>query len=109
MTSRPRYPFVWLGVPLGLILLFTIGPTAALLLGAAAAKTLGCDIPISATDPCLFLGVDLSAALTIAVVSGYLAFVTIPTGLTLLGVWFAVAVIVTLVWWLRCRRAERPH
>ncbi len=104
MTARPRYPSVWLGVPLGLILLFTIGPLALLLLGGAAANALGCTVPISATAPCMVWGVDLADALTIAVAFGYLAFWTLPAGTTLLGLWLAAALIVTLVWWLRRRR-----
>jgi hypothetical protein len=105
MTTLSRYPFVWLGVPFGLILLFTFGPTAALMFGAAAAQTLGCNVPISATEPCLFLGVDLSGAVIVAILMGYLAFFTLPIGVTLRQIWFAVAMIVTLVWWLRRRRA----
>jgi hypothetical protein len=105
MTARPRYPFVWLGVTLGMILLFTIGPLAALLLGGAVANALGCSMPISGSEPCLFMGVDLADTLNIAVFFGYLAFWTLPTGTTLLGIWLVAAVIVTLVWWLRRRRA----
>jgi hypothetical protein len=105
MTARPCYPFVWLGVPLGIILLFTIGPLAALLLGGAVADALGCSMPISGSEPCLFMGIDFADALIIAVLFGYLAFWTLPTGTTLLGIWFVAAVIVTLVWWLRRRRA----
>lgn len=51
------------------------------------------------------MGADLSEALAIAVFFGYLAFFTFPTGATLLGVWLVAAVIVTLVWLLRGRRA----
>jgi hypothetical protein len=105
MTARPRFPFVWLGVSLGMILLFTVGPTVALLLGGTVADTLGCSMPISASEPCLFMGVDLTSALAVAVLCGYLAFVTLPMGTTLLGIWLVAAVIVTLVWWLRRRRA----
>jgi hypothetical protein len=105
MTVRRRYPFVWLGVPLGLILLFTIGPLAALLLGGAFAGALGCSMLISASEPCLFMGVDVADTLNIAVFFGYLAFWTLPTGITLLGIWLVAAVIVSLVWWLRRRRA----
>jgi hypothetical protein len=105
MTSRPRYPFFWLGVPLVLILLFTIGPLAALLLGGVAANALGCSMPVAATAPCLFMGVDLSTAMAISVFFGYLSFATLPLGTPLLAIWFVVAVIVTLVWWLRRRRA----
>jgi hypothetical protein len=105
MTVRPRYPFVWLGVPLGLILLFSIGPLVALLVGGAVADALGCSMPIAASEPCLFMGVNLADALSIAVFFGYLAFWTLPTGTTLLGLWVVAAAIVTLVWWLRRRRA----
>jgi hypothetical protein len=104
MTAPPRYPFVWLGVPLGLILLFSIGPLVALLIGGAIAGALGCSMPIAASEPCLFMGVNLADALTIAVFFGYLAFWTLPTGAPLFGIWFGAAVIVTLVWWLRRRR-----
>ena len=105
MTARPRYPFAWLGVPLGLILVFTIGPLAVLLFGGVIADALGCSMPISATAPCLLMGVDLADALTVAVFFGYLAFWTLPVGTTLLGIWVAAATIVTLLWWLRRRRA----
>jgi hypothetical protein len=54
MTARPRFPFIWLGVTLGMILLFTVGPLAALLLGGAVANTLGCSMPITASEPFLF-------------------------------------------------------
>jgi hypothetical protein len=105
MTVRPRYPFVWLGVPLALILLFAIGPLLALLAGGAVADALGCRMPVAASEPCLFMGMNLADALSIAVFFGYLAFWTFPTGTTLLGLWLVAAVIVTLVWWLRWRRA----
>jgi hypothetical protein len=105
MTARPRYPFVWLGVPLALILLFTISPLVALLVGGAVADALGCSMPIAGSEPCLFMGVNLADALSIAVFFGYLAFFTFPAGTTLLGLWLLAAVIVTLVWWLRRRTA----
>jgi hypothetical protein len=105
MTARPRYPFVWLGVPLALIILFTIGPLVVLLLGGAVAGALGCNMPIAASAPCLFMGADLSEAMSIEVFFGYLAFWTLPAGTTLLGIWLFVAVIVTLVWSVRRRRA----
>jgi hypothetical protein len=105
MSARPHYPFVWLGLPLALIMLFSFGPLVALLLGGAVAGALGCNMPIAATPPCLFMGADLSDALAIAVFFGYLAFWTVPTGTTLLGIWLIAAIIVTLVWLLRRRRA----
>ena len=107
MIARPRYPFVWLGVPLGLILLFTIGPLAVLSLGGAVAEVLGCTMPIDAAGgPCPFMGVDLATFLAVAVAFGYLAFFTLPAGSTLLGIWLVVTVIVTLAWLLRRRRAN---
>jgi ACR3 family arsenite efflux pump ArsB len=105
MNAGPRYPFVWLGLPLALIVLFTVGPLVGLLLGGAVAGALGCNMPIAGTMPCLFMGADLSEALAVAVALGYLAFFTMPAGTTLLGIWLIVAVLVTLVWWLRRRRA----
>jgi hypothetical protein len=105
-SRGPRYPFAWLGVPLGLILLFTIGPTVSLLVGGAVSGALGCNSPISATEPCLFMGVDLGGAVTMAILFGFLGLVTLPIGTTLLGIWFVAAVIVTLVWWPRRWRAN---
>ncbi len=105
MSARPHYPFVWLGLPVALIMLFSFGPLVALLLGRAVAGALGCNMPIAATTPCLFMGADVSDALAIAVFFGYLAFWTVPTGTTLLGIWLIAAIIVTLVWLLRRRRA----
>jgi hypothetical protein len=103
VSARLRCPFVWLGLPLALIILFTIGPLVILLLGGAVAGALGCNMPIAATAPCLFMGADLSEAMSIAVFFGCLAFWTLPAGTTLLGIWLVVAVVVTLVW-LRWRR-----
>jgi hypothetical protein len=105
MAGRLRYPFIGLGIPLALILLLTIGPLAALLLGGAVADALGCSMPISANTGCLFMGTDLSGTLTIAVFLGYMAFWTFPAGTTLLAIWLVAAVIVTAVWWLRRRGA----
>jgi hypothetical protein len=105
-SRAQRYPFAWLGVPLGLILLFTIGPTVSLLVGGAVSGALGCNSPISATEPCLFMGVDLGGAVTMAILFGFLGLVTLPIGTTLLGIWFVAAVIVTVVWWLRRWRAN---
>jgi hypothetical protein len=105
VSLRSHYPFVWLGLPLALILLFSFGPLVALLLGGAVADALGCNMPIAATAPCLLMGADLSAALAIAVFFGYLAFWTVPAGSTLFGIWLIAAIIVTLVWLLRRRRS----
>jgi hypothetical protein len=91
-------------LPLALIILFSIGPLVLLLLGGAVAGALGCNMPIAASAPCLFMGADLSDAMSIAVFFGYLAFFTVPAGTTLLGIWLVITVIVTLIWWLRWRR-----
>jgi hypothetical protein len=58
--------------------LFTIGPTVSLLVGGAVAGALGCNSPISATEPCLFIGVDLAGLVTMAILFGYLGLVTLP-------------------------------
>jgi hypothetical protein len=106
MTVRPRYPFVALGVPLVLLLLFAYGPTVILLTGGMVADALGCGMPIdSAVGPCLFMGVDLAKFLAFAVLCGYLNFLTFPTGTTLLSVWLLA---VTLVWGPR-RWRGRSH
>lgn len=107
VTVRPRYPFVWLGVPLVLLLVFTFGPIVILLTGGAAANALGCTMPIdAAAGACPFMGVDLATFFAVAVAFGYLAFLTIPVGTTGLAIWFAVAIVVTLVWSLRRRQAK---
>jgi hypothetical protein len=106
MSTKPRYPFVALGVPLVLLLLFAFGPMVVLLIGGMVAGALGCTMPIdSAAGPCVFMGVDLATFLAVAVAFGYLAFLTLPVGTTGLAIWFGAAVIVTLIWWLRRRSA----
>jgi hypothetical protein len=105
-SRGPRYPFAWLGVPLALIVLFTFAPTASLWLAAAVSVALGCNVPVSATESCLFMGIDLAGPVLVAIMFGFLGLVTLPIGTTLLGVWFVAAVIITLVWWLRRWRAN---
>jgi hypothetical protein len=107
MTAQKRYPFAWLGVPLVLILLFTLGPTIILLIGGMVADALGCTMPIdTAATPCFFKGVDLTTFMSVAVFFGYLAFFTFPAGGFLLSIWLAVAAIVTLLWMLRRWRVK---
>jgi hypothetical protein len=107
MTVRPRYPFAWLGVPLIMLLLFTFGPMVILLTGGIVADALGCTIPINGpTGACPFMGVDLATYLATAVALGYLAFLTFPVGTTLLTIWLAAVIIVTLIWCLRWWRAS---
>jgi|SRR5580692_10554084 hypothetical protein len=107
MTVQPRYPFVGLGVPLALLLLFTFGPIVILLTGGMVAGALGCTMPIdAAAAPCPFMGIDLATFLSVAVAFGYLTFLTFPAGTMGLAIWLAVAIIVTLVWLLRRRRAK---
>ena len=68
MTVRPRYPFVALGVPLVVILLFAYGPMVILLIGGMVAGALGCAMPIdAAAGPCPFMGVDHTTFLAFAV------------------------------------------
>jgi hypothetical protein len=105
MNTKPRYPFVALGVPLVLLVLVAFGPIVILLTGGLVADALGCTMPIDAVGPCPFMGIDLATVLSVAVAFGYLAFLTFPVGTTGLAIWFGVAVIVTLVWWLRRRGA----
>jgi len=105
VNTKPRYPFVALGVPLVLLLLFTLGPMVILLIGGMVAGALGCTMPIDvAAGPCAFIGVDLTTFLAVAVAFGYLAFLTFPVGTTGLAIWLAAAIIVTLFWLLRRRR-----
>jgi hypothetical protein len=107
MTSRTRYPFVALGVPFVLLLLFTLGPMVILLIGGMVADALGCTMPIdTGGGPCPFMGVDLATFLAVAVAFGYLSFLTIPAGTTGLAIWFVAAIIVTLLWCLRRGRAN---
>ena len=100
MTAR-RPAFIWLAVAFALIVLFAAGPLIALFIAGGIAEALGCTLPIAALPPCQFMGTDLSDALAIMVFLGYLAFWTLPTGLTALMVWFVVACLVVLVTWRR--------
>jgi len=106
MSTKPRFPFVALGVPLVLLLLFTFGPMIVLLTGGIVAGALGCTMPIDTSGgPCPFMGADLATFLAVAVAFGYLAFLTFPVGTTGLAIWLVAAIVVTLIWWIRRRGA----
>jgi hypothetical protein len=104
MSARWSYPFVWLGVPLVLIILFAAGPLIALFIAGGIADALGCTVPVAALPPCPFMGHDLADTLAIMVFLGYLAFWTLPMGGTALAIWLVIACIVTAIWWWRRQR-----
>ena len=93
-SRGPRYPFAWLGVPLGLILLFTDRADGV---AAARRRRLGCarlqrESGFSPTGRCLFMGIIFLAPVTMAILFGFFGLVTMPIGTTLLGIWFVAAV-----------------
>ena len=63
------------------ILLYTIAPILSVLLSSAIASTLGCELNEGDVHPCNCFGMNIGGLLTTMFVSGWLALVTLPTGL----------------------------
>lgn len=73
-----------------LIVLYTIGPILCVLLGTLIAKTLGCQVDEGSVHPCNCLGVDIGGPLYALGMMGWLALITLPTGVFALIVYSAV-------------------
>jgi hypothetical protein len=64
-----------------LIVLYTLAPILSVLLASLIANALGCRLDEGQAHPCPCLGVDIGEPLTVMFVAGWLALITLPTGL----------------------------
>lgn len=70
----------------GLLFLYTLGPILVSLLAGGIAHLAGAQLDEGSVHPCIVLGIDIGRPLYILGVAGWLALITISTGLlALLG------------------------
>jgi hypothetical protein len=75
----------------GLIILYTLAPVLSVLISSGIATALGAKLDESQTHPAYLLGINIGGLLSIMFIAGWLALITIPTGLLAL-------VVFTIVW-----------
>lgn len=63
------------------LILYTISPILSVLISSAIAGALGAQLDEGSQHPAYLLGVDIGGLLSMMFVMGWLALVTIPTGL----------------------------
>jgi hypothetical protein len=103
MSPKRGHAFTWLGVALVLIILIAGAPLISATIASGIASALGCTVNEGGASACIFRGSDIGETLADMFVLGWLAFVTLPFGAILFGIWLIVACIVTL----RRRRQRR--
>jgi hypothetical protein len=103
MSPKRGHAFTWLGVTLVLIILIAGAPLISATIASGIAGALGCTVNEGGASACIFRGNDIGETLADMFVLGWLAFVTLPFGAILFGIWLIVACIVTL----RRRRQRR--
>jgi hypothetical protein len=84
MTARAIF---WVYV---LLILYTLAPVLSVLISSGIAMALGAQLDEANNHPAYLLGVDIGGLLSVMFVLGWLALVTIPTGLIALVV-FTIA------------------
>ncbi len=82
-----------------LIVLYTIAPVLSVLLASLIANSLGCRLDEGDVHPCKCLGVNIGEPLYVMGVAGWLALVTLPTGLIAMITFLVVTV--SSAWWKR--------
>jgi hypothetical protein len=96
MSPKGGHAVMWLGVTLVLIILVAGAPLISALIAGGIADALGCTLNEGGASGCIFRGNDIGERLAEMFVLGWLAFVTLPFGAILFGIWLIVACIVTL-------------
>ena len=79
-------------VVLILIVLYTIAPILSVLLAGIMANSLGCKLDEGQARQCMCLGIDIGRPLYALGVAGWLALVTLPTGLLAMIVYVVVTI-----------------
>ncbi len=104
MSAKRSRTFFWLSMSFVIIVLLAAAPLISAFIAGAIADVLGCTLNEGGASTCLFMGQDIGETLAEMFVLGWLAFVTLPWGLSALAIWFVVACVVAIVRWRRRRR-----
>ncbi|GHD17264.1 hypothetical protein ACFOEZ_14285 [Tianweitania populi] len=83
----------WFLFSLVAILLFAAAPIISALTAGSIASAHGCQLDEGSIHPCVINGTDYGETLYQFGVMGWFMLITVPTGLFLLVVWLAVALI----------------
>ena len=91
--ARRRFPWLWYGLALGLLLVVTLFPIPLLLFVSWFAEANGCTVNEGGIHPCFVNGRDWGTTLAAMGMSGWLLIATLPLLALGLAVWLLVLVI----------------
>ena len=75
------------------ILLFALLPIISVIASSGIASLAECQLNEARVHPCVVLGVDVGGLLAFMFVAGWLAFMTVPIGVTGLLIWAVIAIV----------------
>lgn len=84
-----------------LLTLYTLSPLLCVLLSLGIARLFGCPLDESGTQPCRAFGQDIGGFLVALFVTGWLFFITLPTG--------SIAVLLYSVFLLRAKSLAKRN
>lgn len=81
-------------------------PLAAVMVSAALAALMGCELNEGVTNVCNIAGVDIGGLLSGLFVTGWLALITLPLLMCILALW---ALVEWGAWWRKRRRDRKAE
>ncbi|HEX4668078.1 MAG TPA: hypothetical protein VH207_15915 [Chthoniobacterales bacterium] len=98
LPVRKRFPWIWYGLTLGLIVLVALAPIFAVILCSIIASAYGCKVDEGSVHPCMIHGKDYGEQLYTLGVSGWFMLATLPLGALAGAIWLAVLILHRSSW-----------
>ena len=98
LLVRKRFPWIFYGIALILIVLFAFAPIGSVMLCAAIANAYGCKVDEGSVHPCIINGHDYGQLFYTLGVLGWLMLVTLPGGLFAFVIWLIILILHREAW-----------
>ncbi len=100
MNAKPnrRFPWIWYGLTLFVILAFAFAPIGSVIVCSAIANVYGCKVDEGSVHPCIINGQDYGHLLYSLGVMGWFMLVTIPAGLIAFASWLIFLILHRVAW-----------